>query len=216
MIQGRIARIPPAASDDAALRTLNSISGLYASGRFAEDERDARKMRRGMWQGCFVAPRDFRRWNNRTAVVLGEGCLPDALATLFQPILTCRPAARSRESMHYVRWSPATAGSITCTVAQQMASAGVPFPTLALARCHRLPLGRQRVGCDQLSSSFRCAPVGVIPGARNLLLSRAMEGGNAGRGYAADDPSLENLGLMGAMLLIMATGPGPGSLDERS
>ena len=35
----------------------------YAKGRFKGDEDEARAELRGLWKGCFVAPRDFRRWN---------------------------------------------------------------------------------------------------------------------------------------------------------
>jgi endonuclease YncB( thermonuclease family) len=46
----------------------------YAKGRFTRDEADARDNRRGIWKGCFAAPRDFRRWNRNTATLLGPTC----------------------------------------------------------------------------------------------------------------------------------------------
>ena len=55
----------------------------YAKGRFKTDEDDARAAQFGMWKGCFVAPRDFRRWNKSTAVMLGPNCPPDARTKLF-------------------------------------------------------------------------------------------------------------------------------------
>jgi endonuclease YncB( thermonuclease family) len=55
----------------------------YAKGRFKADEDDARAGSHGMWKGCFVAPRDFRRWNNKTATLLGPKCPPGARSKLF-------------------------------------------------------------------------------------------------------------------------------------
>ena len=55
----------------------------YAKGRFKADEDDARAGHRGMWKGCFVAPRDFRRWNNKTSALLGPRCPPDARSEQF-------------------------------------------------------------------------------------------------------------------------------------
>jgi endonuclease YncB( thermonuclease family) len=46
----------------------------YAKGRFKSDEADARDNRRGVWKGCLTAPRDLRRWNKRTAKLLGPAC----------------------------------------------------------------------------------------------------------------------------------------------
>ncbi|ABD85999.1 thermonuclease family protein [Rhodopseudomonas palustris] len=54
--------------------------------RFAAEEATARAERRGLWRGCFVAPRQFRRWD-RTAALLGASCRadkkPELLAILF-------------------------------------------------------------------------------------------------------------------------------------
>jgi endonuclease YncB( thermonuclease family) len=55
----------------------------YAKGEFVADQEDARQGQFGLWKGCFVAPRDFRHWNNRTAKLLGPRCPPDALGKLF-------------------------------------------------------------------------------------------------------------------------------------
>jgi endonuclease YncB( thermonuclease family) len=55
----------------------------YARGRFKADEDDAQKNRRGLWKGCFTAPRDFRRWNKNTAELLGPTCAKQARNMLF-------------------------------------------------------------------------------------------------------------------------------------
>jgi endonuclease YncB( thermonuclease family) len=55
----------------------------YAKGRFKPDEDEAREARNGIWKGCFVAPRDFRRWNKSTATLLGPSCPNDAREKLF-------------------------------------------------------------------------------------------------------------------------------------
>jgi endonuclease YncB( thermonuclease family) len=54
-----------------------------AKGRFKADEDEARAGGRGMWKGCFVAPQDFRRWNKKTATLLGSNCASDARDKLF-------------------------------------------------------------------------------------------------------------------------------------
>jgi endonuclease YncB( thermonuclease family) len=55
----------------------------YAKGRFKQDEADARENRRGLWAGCFSAPRDFRRWRKSSAKLLGTACPSDARNILF-------------------------------------------------------------------------------------------------------------------------------------
>jgi hypothetical protein len=55
----------------------------YAKERFKVDEDDASAGHFGLWKGCFAAPRDFRRWNKRTAKLLGASCPPDAREKLF-------------------------------------------------------------------------------------------------------------------------------------
>jgi endonuclease YncB( thermonuclease family) len=55
----------------------------YAKGRFKKDEDEARAGHFGIWKGCFVSPRDFRRWNKSTAKLLGPSCPPDARDKLF-------------------------------------------------------------------------------------------------------------------------------------
>jgi hypothetical protein len=54
-----------------------------AKGRFKTNEDDARGGRFGLWKGCFVAPQDFRKWNKRTAKLLGPSCPADARDKLF-------------------------------------------------------------------------------------------------------------------------------------
>ena len=51
----------------------------YARGPFRDQEADARHGRFNIWKGCFVSPRDFRRWNKHKAVLLGPSCPSDAL-----------------------------------------------------------------------------------------------------------------------------------------
>jgi endonuclease YncB( thermonuclease family) len=53
------------------------------SGRFADAEREARERPLGIWRGCFVVPRDFRRGRRHTAGLLGSSCPPEARAMLF-------------------------------------------------------------------------------------------------------------------------------------
>jgi endonuclease YncB( thermonuclease family) len=48
----------------------------YARGRFREDEAGAKENRRGLWKGCFVAPREFRR-GRKDGALLGDSCRPD-------------------------------------------------------------------------------------------------------------------------------------------
>jgi endonuclease YncB( thermonuclease family) len=55
----------------------------HAKGRFKTDETDAQRGHFGLWKGCFVAPRDFRKWNKRSAKLLGANCPPDARDKLF-------------------------------------------------------------------------------------------------------------------------------------
>ncbi len=56
----------------------------YAKGRFKTDEDAAKAGRLGMWDGCFVAPQDFRYWRKSAAVLLGASCPIDARELLFR------------------------------------------------------------------------------------------------------------------------------------
>jgi endonuclease YncB( thermonuclease family) len=53
---------------------LNSNS--TAKGRFGDDETAAKDNRRGLWKGCFVAPREFRR-GRKDGALLGDSCRAD-------------------------------------------------------------------------------------------------------------------------------------------
>jgi len=55
----------------------------YAKGRFKDDGIDARGLRAGLWDGCFVAPQDFRYWRKGSATLLGMACPADARDKLF-------------------------------------------------------------------------------------------------------------------------------------
>jgi endonuclease YncB( thermonuclease family) len=55
----------------------------YAKGRFKHDEVDARGLRAGLWDGCFVAPQDFRYWRKSSATLLGMAYSADARDKLF-------------------------------------------------------------------------------------------------------------------------------------
>jgi putative oxidoreductase len=101
------------------------------------------------------------------------------------------------------------------SVAQHMASAGVPFPTVALAGAIVFLLA----GSVLVAIGYR-ARFGAL--LLLLFLIPATYYFHAPWRAATPDETtqqtihlLKNLGLMGAMLLIMAAGPGPGSLDER-
>lgn len=58
---------------------------------FAADEADARSNRRGLWRGCFVAPRQFRRWD-KTSSLLGASCRPDKKAETLDALFPDDPA----------------------------------------------------------------------------------------------------------------------------
>jgi endonuclease YncB( thermonuclease family) len=49
---------------------------MDADGSLKEDESEARKERRGLWRGCFVAPQDFRL-GKQDAPLLGAACRAD-------------------------------------------------------------------------------------------------------------------------------------------
>jgi putative oxidoreductase len=100
-------------------------------------------------------------------------------------------------------------------VVQDMATAGVPFPTLALAGAIVFLLA----GSVSVALGYRARF-----GALLLLLFLIPATYYFHAPWRAATPPeatqqmihlLKNLGLMGAMLLIMAAGPGPGSVDAR-
>ncbi len=100
-------------------------------------------------------------------------------------------------------------------VVQDMAAAGVPFPTFALMGAIVFLLA----GSVSVALGYRARF-----GALLLLLFLIPATYYFHAPWKAAAPAevtqqtihlLKNLGLMGAMLLIMAAGPGPGSLDAR-
>ena len=100
-------------------------------------------------------------------------------------------------------------------VAQHMASAGVPLPTVALAGAIVFLL----VGSVSVAIGYR-AGFGalllflfLIPA--TYYFHAPWKAATPGEATQQMIHLLKNLGLMGAMLLIMAAGPGPGSLDAR-
>ncbi|RED36220.1 nuclease-like protein [Rhodopseudomonas thermotolerans] len=68
---------------------LNAASG--GKDRFAGDETRARDERKGLWQGCFVAPIDFRRWD-KAATLRGAACRDDKHAELVEVMFPDTPA----------------------------------------------------------------------------------------------------------------------------
>ena len=100
-------------------------------------------------------------------------------------------------------------------VVQDMAAAGVPFPTVALAGAIVFLL----VGSVSVAIGYRARF-----GALMLLLflipatyyfHAPWKAATPGEATQQMIHLLKNLGLMGAMLLIVAAGSGPGSLDAR-
>jgi endonuclease YncB( thermonuclease family) len=80
-----------------------------AKGRFKTDEDDAKRGHFGLWKGCFVAPKDFRNWNKRTADLLGASCPPDAREKLF-PDVAEMPAGCSIKAHYAYRAWPSNLG----------------------------------------------------------------------------------------------------------
>lgn len=100
-------------------------------------------------------------------------------------------------------------------VVQEMTSAGIPFPTVALAGS----IGFLLVGSVSVAIGYR-ARFGAL--LLFLFLVPATYYFHAPWRAATPDEAtqqmihfLKNVGLMGAMLLITATGSGPGSLDAK-
>ena len=80
----------------------------HLKGRFKTDEDDARAGRFGLWKGCFVAPQDFRRWNKRTAKLLGPSCPADARDKLFPDDDAAMPVGCEIKGHYAVRAWPST------------------------------------------------------------------------------------------------------------
>jgi endonuclease YncB( thermonuclease family) len=61
-------------------------------GRFRPEEADAKEARAGMWKGCFIAPQDFRRWDQH-AVLLGVSCRSDKDKELREALFPAQTTA---------------------------------------------------------------------------------------------------------------------------
>lgn len=61
------------------------------SGRFREDEADAKNNRRGLWKGCFVAPREFRE-GRKDGVLWGDSCRTDKDSEIRAVLFPREPA----------------------------------------------------------------------------------------------------------------------------
>jgi endonuclease YncB( thermonuclease family) len=57
-------------------RGLAVNSASAGQSRFVDDETDAKTNRRGLWKGCFVAPKDFRS-GRKDGALLGSACRAD-------------------------------------------------------------------------------------------------------------------------------------------
>ncbi|NEV78861.1 thermonuclease family protein [Rhodopseudomonas sp. BR0C11] len=68
---------------------LNAAAG--GKDRFAGDETKAKDERKGLWQGCFVAPNDFRRWD-KDAPLRGAACREDKHSELIDVMFPDQPA----------------------------------------------------------------------------------------------------------------------------
>jgi endonuclease YncB( thermonuclease family) len=66
--------------------------GPYAKGLFKADEADAKQNQKGLWQGCFATPEDFRQWKT-DAVLLGASCRIDKDVELRQIMFPAEPTA---------------------------------------------------------------------------------------------------------------------------
>jgi endonuclease YncB( thermonuclease family) len=59
--------------------------------RFAGDQTNAKDERNGLWKGCFVAPKDFRRWD-KSAALRGAACRDDKRIELIEVLFPDAPA----------------------------------------------------------------------------------------------------------------------------
>ena len=65
-----------------------------AKGRFPEDEAGAKGDRRGLWKGCFIAPREFRR-GRKDGALLGGSCRNDRDTQIRDVLFPEEPAMPS-------------------------------------------------------------------------------------------------------------------------
>jgi endonuclease YncB( thermonuclease family) len=75
-----------------------------AKGRFKDEAVDARGLRAGLWDGCFVAPQDFRYWRKGSAKLLGMACPKDARDKLFPDDPRMPPGCPIKGQFAYRAW----------------------------------------------------------------------------------------------------------------
>jgi endonuclease YncB( thermonuclease family) len=64
------------------------------TGPFKDDETDARNNRRGLWKGCFVAPKEFRD-GRRDGALLGAACRADKSREIREALFPYEPSMPS-------------------------------------------------------------------------------------------------------------------------
>ena len=65
--------------------------GAAGASRFGPDETEARDNRRGLWKGCFVAPRDFHS-GRKDGALLGAACRADKDREIREALFPREPA----------------------------------------------------------------------------------------------------------------------------
>jgi len=65
-----------------------------AGGPFKDNEADARNNRRGLWKGCFVAPKEFRE-GQRDGALLGAACRADKDREIREALFPSEPSMPS-------------------------------------------------------------------------------------------------------------------------
>ena len=66
----------------------------YAKGRFKADQDEAREKGRGLWKGCFVAPKEFRE-GQRDGALLGAACRADKDREIREALFPSEPSMPS-------------------------------------------------------------------------------------------------------------------------
>lgn len=84
----------------------------YAKGRYKDEEADARGLRAGLWDGCFVVPRDFRYWRKSSATLLGLAARKMLARSSFLTTPACLQGVPSKGSSPIAR-GPFISASIT-------------------------------------------------------------------------------------------------------
>ncbi len=100
-------------------------------------------------------------------------------------------------------------------VAQDMASAGVPMPAVALAGAIAFLLLGSLLVVIGYQARFGALLLVLFLIPATYYFHAPWRAATSGEAAQQVIQFLKNLGLMGAMLLIIAAGPGPGSLDGR-